>query len=261
MSKAETKTPTQQLRDEHVIVLEKLEALRDASESAVSRKGETSVEDRETLVGVAGFLAKDVVLHLRKEEEALFPSLEEHIGLEGGPTAVMRMEHEDLREKIRSLGDLVEELGESGEVYGQIHETAAYICDLLGEHIHKEDNILFPMAEQLLDEPAVRKVAQRFAEIGGEQQEGAFPDGKVVRLDVRQMPPWERHPKIFEVWESLEVGDTIQLVNDHNPKPLHYEFIMEREGQFDWRSEEKGPQEWVAWIKRVAPAKEKEERA
>lgn len=76
-----------------------------------------------------------------------------------------------------------------------------------------------------------------------------------VRLDVRELPPWERHPKIFETWESMPVGDTLELVNDHDPRPLHYEFMMERAGEFDWHSEERGPREWVAEIKKIAPPK------
>jgi uncharacterized protein (DUF2249 family) len=76
-----------------------------------------------------------------------------------------------------------------------------------------------------------------------------------ITLDVRELPPWERHPLIFEKWEALEVGDTLELVNDHDPKPLHYQFMMEMEGEFEWDSQEKGPREWVAHIKRIAPAK------
>ena len=72
-----------------------------------------------------------------------------------------------------------------------------------------------------------------------------------VQLDVRQMPPWERHPKIFDILDQLQVGETLKLVNDHDPRPLHYQFMMERKDQFEWRSEEKGPRHWVATIKRV----------
>ena len=78
---------------------------------------------------------------------------------------------------------------------------------------------------------------------------------KTVRLDVRETPPYQRHPLIFENWESLEIGDTLELVNDHDPRPLHYQFMMEREGEFEWTSEELGPMEWVAHIKRLAASK------
>ncbi|MDO8585947.1 MAG: DUF2249 domain-containing protein [Armatimonadota bacterium] len=78
---------------------------------------------------------------------------------------------------------------------------------------------------------------------------------KTVRLDVRELPPYERHPLIFETWESLEVGDTLELVNDHDPRPLHYQFMMEHEGEFEWHSEEKGFREWVAEIRKLGAPK------
>lgn len=28
----------------------------------------------------------------------------------------------------------------------------------------------------------------------------------------------------------MQIGDTLELTNDHVPRPLHYRFIMEREG-------------------------------
>jgi uncharacterized protein (DUF2249 family) len=72
-----------------------------------------------------------------------------------------------------------------------------------------------------------------------------------VTIGVREMPPWERHPRIFETWQSLEVGQIMQLINDHDPRPLHYEFMVEHEGEFEWRSEERGPREWVATIRKA----------
>ena len=41
-------------------------------------------------------------------------------------------------------------------------------------------------------------------------------------------------------------------MNDHDPRPLHYEFMHERENRFEWASEEKAPREWVARIKKTA---------
>ena len=76
--------------------------------------------------------------------------------------------------------------------------------------------------------------------------------GKEVTIDVREMPPWERHPKIFERFDGLEVGDVLILINDHDPRPLHYQFMAEREGTFEWTSTEKGPREWVAEIRKLA---------
>lgn len=74
---------------------------------------------------------------------------------------------------------------------------------------------------------------------------------KTVTLDVRTIPPWERHPKIFEIFDGLAVGEALVIINDHDPRPLHYQFMMEREGQFEWKSEEKSAREWTATIKRI----------
>jgi uncharacterized protein (DUF2249 family) len=75
-----------------------------------------------------------------------------------------------------------------------------------------------------------------------------------VVLDIRSVPPRERHPKIFRAWEALPVGASLTLVNDHDPKPLFYEFKAERAGQFEWTAVERGPERWSVEIKRVAAA-------
>jgi uncharacterized protein (DUF2249 family) len=75
---------------------------------------------------------------------------------------------------------------------------------------------------------------------------------EVITLDVRAIPPWERHPKIFDSFDGLSPGGSILLINDHDPRPLHYQFMHERSGQFEWHSEEKGPQHWEATIKKTA---------
>ena len=43
-------------------------------------------------------------------------------------------------------------------------------------------------------------------------------------LDLRTIPPRERHPLIFGRFDGLAVGQALQLVNDHHPPPLHYQF-------------------------------------
>lgn len=70
-------------------------------------------------------------------------------------------------------------------------------------------------------------------------------------LDVRQTPPAQRHPLIFGAFEGLEVGEQFQLVNDHDPKPLFYQFSAERPGEFSWEYVEQGPQVWRVNVGRV----------
>lgn len=70
-------------------------------------------------------------------------------------------------------------------------------------------------------------------------------------LDLRRMPPFERHTKIFEMWNGLEEGETLRIINDHEPKPLYYQFEAEQKGKFEWEYEQKGPKDWIFRIKRV----------
>lgn len=72
-----------------------------------------------------------------------------------------------------------------------------------------------------------------------------------VECDVRPVPPSQRHPLIFKTFESLASGSAMVLVNDHDPKPLYYQFAAERNGQFSWEYLESGPAVWRVQIKRV----------
>jgi uncharacterized protein (DUF2249 family) len=63
-------------------------------------------------------------------------------------------------------------------------------------------------------------------------------------LDIRPLPPIQRHPLIFEQFEALGAGEGFILVNDHDPKPLFYQFQAERTGEFTWDYLQQGPREW-----------------
>ncbi|ADE04800.1 DUF2249 domain-containing protein [Haloferax volcanii] len=46
-------------------------------------------------------------------------------------------------------------------------------------------------------------------------------------LDVRDLPPAERHPKIHAAFDDLDAGESLTILNDHDPKPLFYEMQAE----------------------------------
>lgn len=72
-----------------------------------------------------------------------------------------------------------------------------------------------------------------------------------MELDVRTIPPRERHPRIFALFDGLKPGEAFVLVNDHDPKPLFYQFQAERPGAFTWEYLEEGPEVWRVQIGRV----------
>ena len=74
----------------------------------------------------------------------------------------------------------------------------------------------------------------------------------VITLDLREVQLFERHAKIFETWDKIEVGQTLRIINDHDPKPLYYQFDVEQKGQFEWEYEKQGPKDWMVRIKRCS---------
>ncbi len=67
---------------------------------------------------------------------------------------------------------------------------------------------------------------------------------EIKQLDIRPVIPREKHPTIFSTFDALAVCETFQLINDHDPMPLYYQFEAERKNQFEWNYIEKGPEVW-----------------
>ncbi|WP_423743433.1 DUF2249 domain-containing protein (plasmid) [Haladaptatus sp. SPP-AMP-3] len=70
----------------------------------------------------------------------------------------------------------------------------------------------------------------------------------MTRIDVRDLPPSERHETIHAAFSDLGRGETLELVNDHEPKPFFYELQAE-DPTFDaegYEAEQRGPEEFVA---------------
>ena len=73
----------------------------------------------------------------------------------------------------------------------------------------------------------------------------------IENLDLRPLPPVERHKMIFQKWEALQPGEVLRITNDHDPKPLYYQFEAEEKGKFEWQYEQQGPVDWIVNIKRT----------
>lgn len=71
-------------------------------------------------------------------------------------------------------------------------------------------------------------------------------------LDLRQVPRPERHPLVFESFDRLNVGDSVILVNDHDPVPLHMQMENLRPGQLAWEYIIRGPEIFRIRVRRAA---------
>lgn len=72
-----------------------------------------------------------------------------------------------------------------------------------------------------------------------------------ARLDVTQYPPRDKHRVIFETFDNLASGRKMEVRNDHDPKPLYYQFQAERPDQFKWEYLEEGPEVWRVSIEKA----------
>lgn len=71
-------------------------------------------------------------------------------------------------------------------------------------------------------------------------------------LDVRPLRKPDKHPRIFQEFDSLAVGEAFVLVNNHDPKHLRQEFELDHPGTYGWDYLDKGPDAWRIRISRLA---------
>lgn len=158
---------TQQLREEHegikimLIVLEKMAQQHD---TAATIKGEH-------LEGLLEFLKVFVdKCHHGKEEDLLFPALVDAGVPESGPIAVMLSEHEMGRGYVRAMNaDYAAYVGgDESRAKDIVRNGRAYIS-LLRDHITKENDVLFVMADDLLSERRQDELFEGFEKIEEER--------------------------------------------------------------------------------------------
>lgn len=70
-------------------------------------------------------------------------------------------------------------------------------------------------------------------------------------VDVRDYPPHDKHPAIMRHFEDLKPGEKMELINDHDPRPLYHQFQAELPDQFRWEYLQKGPDVWRVAIMRT----------
>jgi uncharacterized protein (DUF2249 family) len=75
-----------------------------------------------------------------------------------------------------------------------------------------------------------------------------------TRIDLRAIAPRERHPLVFSAFRSLGANESMELVNDHDPAPLHGQFEARDPGGFRWEDVQRGPDVWRVRITKLGAA-------
>ena len=82
-----------------------------------------------------------------------------------------------------------------------------------------------------------------------------------AEIDVRKIPTWERHVKIFALFDALEVGSELTVTSDHEPRPLRAQFEETRAEEYVWLQRMIAADLWRVTLRRIARPAEREDIA
>jgi hemerythrin-like domain-containing protein len=156
--------PTEDLKKEHEAIKVMLRILEEVSARLEAGK-KVNPEHLDSILEFIQVFADKC--HHGKEEGLLFPAME-NAGIleERGPIGVMLHEHEQGRDFVKGMKEAVAKYKKGGEKAGlQVAKNARNYASLLSQHINKEDNILYPMADGRLSEAAQEDLEKGFEEI------------------------------------------------------------------------------------------------
>ena len=190
--------PIRILMEEHKMLLQFADELKNVAKRMKGAKGSTSAGDKMDQL-------KHIVKHLRdsdshyvREENVLFPSLEKH-GIKE-PPAVMWMEHDKIRDIKKNVYRIIDscKIMAFEDFAAQLDTAALALAEMLSTHFYKENNILFPAALDVIGENEWPDIRSQFDELGyccftPEPAKIAFGDiGRpVIKSEVKGMLSFE----------------------------------------------------------------------
>lgn len=169
------------LVNEHDSILKMIQVTKTMLDS--SRNTPLRVDHLEQVVDfIKNFADK---YHHLKEEDVLFVEMESHgMSRENGPIAVMLHEHNQGRAYIAKAVEAIE-LYKTGDQTSLevIKVNLLNYCDLLTNHINKENTILYPMAERILPKQLVESMSRDFESSIATTQNNEYVEVYLKRVD------------------------------------------------------------------------------
>jgi hemerythrin-like domain-containing protein len=157
-------SPTQLLEDEHLVIAKVV----GAAPVLADRLEAGQAVDADTLQEVVEFMRLFADrCHHGKEEELLFPLLvKKGVPTEGCPIGALTMEHVKGRMLVKGLADALEAY-RKGDSEGKqaVIQSLRGIAELYPNHIWKEDYLLFPMTNKVLNSEVLQSLLQQFEQV------------------------------------------------------------------------------------------------
>ncbi|TAL59996.1 MAG: hypothetical protein EPN88_16535 [Bacteroidetes bacterium] len=170
-------TATKNLEDDHVHILKLTEVM-----VTITRHENPDIKHIESIVDIIRNFADG--LHHAKEENLLFPALEQKgFSTRQGPVAVMLFEHEEGRNFVKGITENLELFKNANKhaIDGIFQNMLGY-AELLRNHISKENNILFRMADNAFTDIEQQQLLEQFKTVEKNRLEGSKVEDYIERI-------------------------------------------------------------------------------
>ncbi len=172
-------TATKNLAHDHFQILRLIEVMEQ-----IAKSDDPDVEHLELIVDVIREFADG--LHHAKEEQILFPLMvKKGYSVEKGPVSVMLYEHQLGRNFVKGMADGISllRLGDNIAIKDVSSHMTGY-AGLLRNHIAKENNVLFPMADKAFNSAEQESLLLAFTKVENKQENGKSKDELVALIDT-----------------------------------------------------------------------------
>lgn len=155
----------EQLQNEHEAIKTMLRVIEAVCEK-LEAKGDVNPDDLDQMADFIKIFAD--TCHHHKEEKILFPKMAERgIPVEGGPLGVMLYEHNLGRDFVRGMNEGIAKYRNEGDSSHFVGNARGY-ASLLDGHIDKENDILYPLAENVIAPEEMEALLQEFNRVESE---------------------------------------------------------------------------------------------
>ena len=172
-------TATQNLENDHVSILKLIDVM-----NAMAKLPDANISHLEEVVELIRKFADG--LHHAKEETLLFPLMgEKGFSTQQGPVAVMLMDHEQGRAFVRGMADQIQ-FYKSGQLsaLNLVFDNMNGYSELLTNHIAKENNILFRMADNVFTTEDQQSLITKFSVIDAGSDKGISGNDYIKRIEI-----------------------------------------------------------------------------